>query len=200
MSLSLLLILFINKNLIDLNYASSFDLVLNIDGRDDYFYFVEIKSSTNSYLSPSITILDDGENPTIINSSYGFSIYTYRTESNDISFNIATVIHSIPTKSNLLFATIQLNNGSIYEIIQSQSTTKNRSKRSGNNDYIVKHNGSILEQAFVSIQWFHNRERRATKKFHMTSTAKLKTNSRVSVSKKILSTTHSSRISSKNIR
>ncbi|CAF4099379.1 unnamed protein product [Rotaria magnacalcarata] len=39
-----------------------------------------------------------------------------------------------------------------------------RSKQSFHYDYIVKHNGSILEQTFVSIEWRNNRERRAAQK------------------------------------
>ncbi|CAF2141064.1 unnamed protein product [Rotaria magnacalcarata] len=42
--------------------------------------------------------------------------------------------------------------------------SQTRSKQSFHYDYIVKHNGSILEQTFVSIEWRNNRERRAAQK------------------------------------
>ncbi|CAM4826921.1 unnamed protein product [Rotaria magnacalcarata] len=64
-----------------------------------------------------------------------------------------------------------------------------RSKQSFHYDYIVKHNGSILEQTFVSIEWRNNRERRAAQKSPSTNLRRI-----------ITSTTQSSIILRKNIK
>ncbi|CAF2098004.1 unnamed protein product [Rotaria magnacalcarata] len=79
----------------------------------------------------------------------------------------ATVFNRTVSNSNLLFATIEMSNRSLYEIFPSISMSQTRSKRSFHYDYIVKHNGSILEQAFVSIEWRNNREQRVAQKSRM---------------------------------
>ncbi|CAF2938361.1 unnamed protein product [Rotaria sp. Silwood2] len=169
MPLTFLLLLLININLIILNNTSSFDLILNIDGKDNYFRFVEIITSTKNHLLPSVIILDGNDhNPTTINSSYSSFIQTYHIESDENPFNIATIINRVSSNSNLLYAIIQISNDSLYDVIASISISEIRSKRSCNDDYIVKHNGLILKQAYVSIQWHNNRERRSAKKFQNT--------------------------------
>jgi hypothetical protein len=160
----LLFFLFINVKLIIPSNSSSFDLILNVDGNNHSFRFVELISTDEDHLLPSVIILDDDENPTTINPSPSSSIHTYQAENR---FNLATVM-----KSNLLFAGIQIPNGSFYDIIPSMSIINTRAKRSLNDDYIVKSKGSIITQAYVSIQWSNDRQRRATKKSKIHTTTK----------------------------
>ena len=84
------------------------------------------------------------------------SVRTYQVESDGDSFGIATQID----RTSFLFAVVQMSNGNLYEIIPLIS----RSNRSLNNEYLVKHNGSIVKHASVAIQWHGTRHRRATKK------------------------------------
>jgi hypothetical protein len=161
---SVLLLLLLLLNFIISNNSSSFDLILNIDGNNNYFRFIEITTSTKNHILPSIIILDNDNNSTTINSSFSSSIHTYHVESDENTFNIATLINRTSPDSSLLFAIIQISNDSFYDIIPSILIRQTRLKRSLNDDYIVKYNGSIIEQAYVSIEWHNTRERRATKK------------------------------------
>ncbi|CAF2023672.1 unnamed protein product [Rotaria magnacalcarata] len=117
---------------------------------------------------PSVIILDDNndQSANITNSSF---IQIYHTQSNENLFLTATVFNRTVSNSNLLFATIEMSNRSLYEIFPSISMSQTRSKRSFHYDYIVKHNGSILEQAFVSIEWRNNREQRVAQKSRSTN-------------------------------
>ncbi|CAF3600794.1 unnamed protein product [Rotaria socialis] len=166
MQLTIVLLLSININLIILNNASSFDLTLNINGKNNYFRFFETITSIENLRMPSVIILDDNndQSANITNSSF---IQIYRIQFNENLFHIATVFSRTVSNSNLLFATIEMSNRSLYEIFPSISMSQTRSKRSFHYDYIVKHNGSILEQAFASIEWRNNRERRAAQKSRM---------------------------------
>lgn len=168
MKLTLILILSINVNLISLYNSSSFDLILRVNGTDNYLKFTEKVRLMKDGQLPSVIILDDNQNPTIINSSF---FQTYNIESYENLFNIATVIHR--TDSNLLFATIQMSSDSVFDIIPFTSINQKRSKRSFNDEYIVKKNGIILEEAHVSIQWHHNRKRRAAKTSKVTKSNKM---------------------------
>jgi hypothetical protein len=150
---TVLLLLLLNFIISNDASSSSFDLILNIDGNNYYFQFIEVTPSTENQLLPSVVILDDEHNPTIINSSSSSSIYTYHLESSENTFGIATRINRTFSDSNLLYAIIQISNNSFYDIIPTL-----------NNDYIVKHKGSIIEQAYISIKWHNTRKRRAIKK------------------------------------
>ena len=119
-NMRLMLLLFL-LNYIILSDASSFDLILNIDGNDHHFRFVEVTQSTDNYSLPPMIILDDDHNPTIINSSSISFVHTYLAKTDENSLNIATVINGTFPKSNLLFATIQISNDSHYDIISSIS-------------------------------------------------------------------------------
>jgi hypothetical protein len=156
----LLLLLLIGTNLINLNNSSSFDLKLNIDGIDNNFRFFETTKSTKDQQLPSVIILDDEFNPTILNSSHLSSVQTFHVESDENLFGFATTINPISTDSNLLFAMVQTLNGSIYDISAPMSIAQRRRKRSFNDVYIVRSDNSIIEHAYVTIEWNKDRERR----------------------------------------
>jgi hypothetical protein len=160
MTLALLLLLLIGTNLIVLNNSSSFDLTLNIDGIDNNFRFVETIKSTKDQQLPSVIILDDDFNPTIQNPSHLSSAQTFHVESNENLFGFATKINPASTDSNLLFAMVQTSNGSIYDISPPMSIAQTRTKRSLNDVYIVRSSNSIIEHAYVTIEWNNIRERR----------------------------------------
>jgi len=84
---SVLLLLLLNL-IIRNNDASSFDLILNVDGNDNYFRFIEVKTSTENHLLSSSS-----------------SIHIYHVESDENAFNIATLINRTSSNSDLLIAT-----------------------------------------------------------------------------------------------
>jgi hypothetical protein len=61
---------------------------LNVDGNDNYFRFIEVKTSTENHLL-----------------SCSSSVHIYHVESNENTFNIATLINRTSSNSKLLFAT-----------------------------------------------------------------------------------------------
>jgi hypothetical protein len=160
MTLTLFLLLLIGTNLIVSNNSSSFDLTLNVDGINNYFQFVEATKSTKKHHLPFVIILDDDHNPTVLNPSHLSSVRAYHIQSDENVFGFATVYNHTSSDSNLLFAMVQAPNGSIYDISSPMSITQTRAKRSLNNAYIVKSKNSIIEQAYVTIEWNKNRERR----------------------------------------
>jgi predicted Zn-dependent protease len=160
MALILLFLLLIGTNLIVLNNSSSFDLTLNVDGIDNSFRFVETPKSTKKHQLPSAVILDDDYNPTIINPSDLSSVQTYHVESDENLLGFATVINRTSINSNLLFAMVQTSNGAFYDISPPMSIAQTRTKRSLNDIYIVRSKNSVIEQAYVTIEWHNNRERR----------------------------------------
>jgi len=169
MALALLLLLLIGTNLIVLNNSSSFDLTLNVDGIDNNFRFVEKTESTKSHQLPSVIILDDDYDPTVINPSHLSSIQIYHVESDENVLGFATVIKHTFTYANLLFAMVQTSNGSFYDISPPMSIAETRTKRSLNNNYIVRSKNSIIEQSYVTIEWNNNRERRQIDEIEITT-------------------------------
>ena len=127
--------LFLLNFIVSNQAASSFDLILNIDGVENHFRFIEVLRNSSSTRA-------------------------YHVESDNYPFGIATQID----RTHFLFAVVQLSNGDFYEIIPLISMPWSRSDQSLNNEYIVKHNGSIVKHASVAIQWHYTRHRRATKK------------------------------------
>ncbi|CAF5078110.1 unnamed protein product, partial [Rotaria magnacalcarata] len=156
MALVILLIVFTT-----INSIVSFDLTLNIDGSNNYFPFVEIAKPNAEYSLPNVIILDDEHNPKILNSSCATSVKTYHLESNENFHGFATVIHGTSTDNNLLFAMVQIPNGTFYDISSPMSIKQTKTKRSVNNAYIIRSKESIIAQAYVTIDWNSNRERRA---------------------------------------
>ncbi|CAF3319738.1 unnamed protein product [Rotaria socialis] len=88
----MLLLLSININLIILSNASSFDLTLNINGKNSYFRFFETITSIENLRMPSVIILADSndQSANIVDSSF---IQIYRTQSNGNLFHIATICY-----------------------------------------------------------------------------------------------------------
>ena len=160
MALLVLLLFLISTNFLVSINSSSFDLTLNVDGIDNNFCFVETPKSTTNHQLPSVTILDDHDNPTILNPQHSSSVQTFRIESDENRFGFATTINPVSKDSNLLFAMVQTSDGSVYEISPPMSIAQARTKRSLNDVYIVRSENSIIEQAYVTIEWHNNRQRR----------------------------------------
>ncbi|CAF4590768.1 unnamed protein product [Rotaria socialis] len=72
--------------------ASSFDLTLNINGKNSYFRFFETITSIENLRMPSVIILADSndQSANIVDSSF---IQIYRTQSNGNLFHIATICY-----------------------------------------------------------------------------------------------------------
>ncbi|CAF0963764.1 unnamed protein product [Adineta steineri] len=184
MPLVLLLFLLISSNLIVSNESSSFDLTLNIDGINNEFRFVEVPKSTKNYYLPSTIILDDIENPTLLNSSDTTPIQNYHVESDEDLFGFATVVNNQNSNSNQLYAMIQTSDGLFYDISPPMSITQIRRKRALNSDYIVRSQNSIIEHAYVTIKWNNNnnRQRREIDETEMTTIDTLVNETRVPAS------------------
>lgn len=160
MRLILLLLLLISGDLIVSNCASSFDLILNIDSIDNSFRFIENTQSNDKHSIPSTIILDDNGNAIIQNTSDRTSIQTFHHESDEDLFGFATAVNLVDNDEKFVFALVQIWNGSIYEISPSISLAQTRTKRSLNDVYMVRSSNSIIQQASVTIDWHHNRQRR----------------------------------------
>ena len=157
-------ILLILNIVIEPSKAFSFELTLNIDAEDFHFPFTETTTTnTGKRPLPPIIILDDAEDPTIIQPSPSSFIRTFHVESDQDRLNIATVIHRSAADDPVVFATVQTSNGSQYDISPSLSSTQPRSKRSLQETYVVRQNHLILNRASVTITWPYERERRDAK-------------------------------------
>ena len=159
-ALVLLLSTLIGAKFIVSSNPSSFDLTLNLDGADTYFRFVETPKSSKEHFLPSIIILDDDQYPKMINSSDLTSVQTYRIDSDENLYGFATVVNCELTDTNLLFAMVQVFNGSFYDISSSLSRTRSKTKRSLNDAYIVRSKYSIVPHAYATITWNSERKRR----------------------------------------
>ena len=156
----LVLLILIGAKFIVSSNSLSFDLTLNLDGADTYFRFVETSKSSRKHLLPSIIILNDDQYPKMINSSNLTSVQTYHIDSDENLYGFATVVNNELTDTNLLFAMVQIFNGSFYDISSSLSRTRNKTKRSLNDAYIVRSEYSIIPHAYVTIKWNIERKRR----------------------------------------
>ena len=189
MALVFLLLYLIASNLIQLNYSSSFDLLLNVDGIDNNFRFVETTKSAKQEQLPSVIILDDDYDPSITNPSPLSSVQTYRVESDENLLGFATVINRAPVESNLLFAMVQTSNGSIYDISPPMSPAQIRTKRSLNDDYIIRTGNSIVKQAYVTVEWSNDRERREVDDTEATTSSLSEEETRLPASENVRSST-----------
>ncbi|CAF0804449.1 unnamed protein product [Rotaria sordida] len=190
MELVFLLLLLIGTNLIVSSNSSSFDLTLNLDGIDNYFRFIETaKSNKQKYHLPSIIILDDDYNPTIRNSSHLTFVETYHVESDENLYGFATVVNRTLSNNNLLFAMVQISNGSFYDISSPMSRKQTKTKRSLNNAYIIRSKQAIIKQAYVNIKWNNNRERRDIDETEMVIDSSIKNEERLPASKQMSSST-----------
>ncbi|CAF0758772.1 unnamed protein product [Rotaria sp. Silwood1] len=190
MVLVFLFLLLIGTNLIVSNNSSSFDLILNLDGIDNYFRFVETtKSNKQKYYLPTVIILDDDHTPTIRNSSHSSSIETYHVESDENLYGFASIINRTSLNNGLLFATVQISNGSLYDISSLMSIRQTKAKRSFNDAYIIRSKQSIIKQAYVTIEWNNNRERRDIDEADMVISSSVKEEERFPASEQMSSTT-----------
>ena len=158
-TLTLGLLLLFSIGFVDVE-AKAFDLTMNFDDEVYTFPFVEVMDYyKNIRQQPSITILDDELFSNHLNSSKTLSYHLYRVESDDNLFNMATHIHDSQTNSSMIIATVQITNGSSFDIFSTLSVVEHRQKRSSKKDYIVKQNSRIIDQASVTIDWLTNRRR-----------------------------------------
>lgn len=160
MALIVVLLLLINTNSIVSIEPLSFSLTLNIDGVDNYFPFVETTKPESEYVLPTVIMLDDEYNPTLLDSSNLDSFQSYHVQSDDNIYGFATVVHDSSNDNDVLFATVQISNGSFYDISSTMSITETKMKRSLNSPYIVRSQESIIEEAYVNIEWNNKRQRR----------------------------------------
>ncbi|CAF2760536.1 unnamed protein product [Rotaria sp. Silwood2] len=190
MTLVLLLLLLISTNLIVSNNSSSFGLILNLDGIDNYFQFVETtKSNKEKYQVPTVIILDDDYDPTIRNSSHSTSVETYHVESDDNLHGFATVINRTSSNNNLLFAMVQISNGSFYDISSPMSIRQTKTRRSLSDAYIIRSKQSIIKQAYVTIEWNNNRKQRDIDEIERLSSSSDKEEERFPASEQMSSST-----------
>ena len=154
------LLFLIGSHLIVANNASSFNLILNLDGIDNNFQFIENTQANEKRHLPSTIILDDNGHATIQNTSDLTSIQTFHHQSDEDLFSFATAVNLADTDEKYIFAFVQVWNGSIYEISPSISLAQARTKRSLNEVYTVRSSNSVIQQAYVTIEWHYNRERR----------------------------------------
>ena len=156
MSFVLLLLIFLTGNFFQINNCLSFDLTLNIDDFNHNFRFIQTTESNSNNNFPLITILDHD----ISNSTSFVATQTYQIESDENQFGFATVVNREPADSNLVFAMVQTFDRSIYDISPPMSISQIRNKRSIEDEYIVRHGNSIVEHAYVTIEWNYDRQRR----------------------------------------
>ncbi|CAF1095072.1 unnamed protein product [Adineta ricciae] len=137
-----------------------FDLTLSIDGISNQFRFIQTAKSSENRHAPSVIILDDDQNPMILNSSHPSSLQTFHIESDGIAIGFASVTDSATSNPNLLYAMIQTSSGSIYDIAPSIAPEQTRSKRSLTDPYIIRTKNSIINHAYITIEWNNSRRRR----------------------------------------
>ena len=160
MSLAVLLILSLACHSVHANSGSSFDLTLRVHGIDSHFRFVETTTSSEARQGPSIVVLDDGEESTLVQPPSSTLVRTYRTENDESLLNMATMVDRSSTGDHLLFATVQTLSGTYYDIFPAISKTTVRRKRSSSDDYIVRDQQSMIEDASVAIEWHQDRRYR----------------------------------------
>ena len=153
MHLALLLILSVASHSISANTGASFDLTLRVHGIDSRYRFIETTRSSDARQAPSAVVLGGAESPTLVQSPSSTLVRTYRTENDESLLNIATVIDRSSTGDHLLFATVQGSSGSYYDISPATSKMLARTKRSVNDDYIVRDKQAMVEDASVTIEW-----------------------------------------------
>lgn len=187
--LALLFLFFFTANFWHFNHCASFDLTLNLDELNHYFRFVQRTNSTSNQQFPTMIILDRDNSSSLVNSSSLFSVQTYHLESDENTLGFATVIDREPTDTNLVFAVVQTFDGSIYDISPPMSASHIRQKRSLTNNYIVRNENSIVEQASVLIEWTNDRDRRAIDSTEKTTKSSIEKETRLPASEKVTSTT-----------
>ena len=148
-----------NPTMIFSDEITAFNVKLRLSNAEHRFRFVQVAQPIESHRWPSMVVLDHPVHPKIRHPSS--SVRTYRLQPNGSLWSRATSFVSASSHVHLVYVTVQISNGSFYDIVPSVSALKSRSFV---DQYTVRHAGLIDARASVSIQWRRQSQARAMAK------------------------------------